>query len=209
MVELIATPAARDGVIARLQEHFARNDLDTAGFESRVERAERATTHKELLTALDGLPPLQALELSTTTNNALAAAPPPSTIHATLSAVTRGGRWKVPPYVQVRAVFGSVELDLTDVEFPAGEVVLDCRAVAGSVTITVDQFVAVSCEGHALLGSFSAVQHESSSRGNTRRVRIVGRAVLGSVDVVVRKRQGPLAQVGAALDEGIRGLLGR
>jgi hypothetical protein len=205
MVELIATPAARDGVIARLQDHFARNDLDTAGFESRVERAERATTHKELLAALDGLPPLQALERSP----ASTAAAPGQSIHATLSAVTRGGRWKVPPYVQVRAVFGSVELDLTDVEFPAGEVVLDCRAVAGSVTITVDQFVAVSCEGHALLGSFSAVQHESSSRGNTRRVRIVGRAVLGSVDVVVRKRQGPLAQVGAALDEGIRGLLGR
>lgn len=213
MAELIATPAARDAVIGRLKEHFARNDLDTAGFETRVEQAERAATQRELDQAVAGLPPLDNVALQKTAPAAVErvadAAAPGAIIRATLSAVTRGGRWVLPEQVQVHAFLGAVDLDLSDAEVPAAGTVVDCRATAGSITIVVDGDVDVSCEGNALLGSFSAIHHDHAGGRPRRRLRIVGRALLGSVDVVVKKRVGALEQVGARLDQGIRGLLGK
>ncbi len=187
---------ARDEAIERLQDHYARNDLDVEEFEQLVERAERATNDQELVRLFDGLPSLEP------------PAPPPgrvtATVRATLGSATRRGRWRVPSLVKVRAVLGSVELDLSDAELSAGETVLEVRALLGSVTLTVPEGLSVESEGDALLGSFDHLAQEPASRRDTRRLRVVGKATLGSVEIVVKKRAGVIDD----LKRTVRGLLG-
>lgn len=193
---LIATPLARDQTIAALQEHFARNHLEMDAFERRVELCERARSQSELNQALLGLPPLEALV-------AADAGRVTTTIQAMFASATRRGRFRVPTRLRVRAVLGNVELDLSEAELPAQEVVLEVGALFGSVTIIVPEGLAVDCEGNALFGSFDHVATSAASRRDARRLRIVGGARFGSVEIIVKKSAGVLAQ----LKSGLQGLL--
>lgn len=192
---LVATPANRDRAIERLQEHLARNHLELARFEELVEMAERATTDAELVALFDGLPELTALE---------ARGQVTTTINATFSTISRRGRFSATSKMVVRAVFGNVEIDLSEVELSRDETFLDLTAWFGNITITVPEGLAVDCEGSALFGSFDQVVLSSSSRRDPRRVRIRGTVRFGNVDIVIKKRSGVLQQIG----DGIRALLG-
>src|SRR5688500_14031698 len=110
---LVATPAARDRAIEQLQDHYARSHLELAEFERRVELAERATAAAQLVALCAGLPSFDAALVP--------AGKVTSTIGATLGSTSRRGRWRVPSYVRVRALLGSVELDLCDAELGRGD----------------------------------------------------------------------------------------
>lgn len=192
---LVATPAGRDRAIALLQDHYARNHLEVAEYERRVELAERATTDSALQALLRDLPSLEK------------PAPPgkvTSTVRAVLGATSRQGRWRVPSLVRVRAVMGRAELDLTEAEIATGETVIEVTAILGNVVVTVPEGLAVDMEGSAILGSFDQLVMAAASRRDGRRVRIIGRARLGSVEVVVRKKTGLLEDIKST----VRGLLG-
>lgn len=191
--ELIATPAAREETVAALQEHFARNHLEVADFERRVEMVERAGTKKELDRALAGLPALEV---------ALAPAAPGrvgTTVRAVLGSTSRRGDWRAPPRVRVVAVLGNAEIDLSTAVLSAGPTEVHVRAVLGNVRVIVPEGLAVECSGDAVLGSFDHLAQASSSRRDRRSVRIVGVAVFGSVEIVVKKRQGLLSGIKALL----------
>jgi hypothetical protein len=191
---LPAAPLARDEAIALLQEHYAVGNLEVAEFEKRVERAENARTDVELKQCLEGLPALAkpvALEKVST-----AAVP---SVSAVLGATTRRGRWSVPSRLRLRAILGSVEVDLCEAEFQQGETVIEVNVFLGSISITVPEGLAVECQGDALLGSFDHLGQQAGNRWDARRVRIVGHARLGSVEVLVKPRTGVL--------EGIKALI--
>jgi hypothetical protein len=190
---LVATPAGRDRAIERLQEHLARNNIDLERFEQLVEMAERATTDAQLLALFDGLPEISVSSGAVT-----------STINATFSAVARRGRFSATQHINARAVFGSIDIDLSEVELSREETILDVTAWFGSVTITVPEGLAVDCEGSALFGSFDQVVLSSSSKRDSRRLKIRGTVRFSSVDIVIKKRTGVLQQIG----DGIRALLG-
>lgn len=192
---LVATPAGRDRAIALLQDHYAKNHLEVAEYERRVELAERATTDAALAALFRDLPSL-ATDPS--------AGRVTSTVGALLGATSRRGRWRVPSLVRVRAVMGSVELDLTEAEIASGETVIEVTAILGNVVVTVPEGLAVDMEGSAILGSFDQLVMSAASRRDGRRVRIVGRARLGSVDVIVKKKTGLLEDIKST----VRGLLG-
>jgi hypothetical protein len=197
---LIATPVARDRAIEQLQEHFARSHIDVDALEALVERAERAKTDAELVALFDGLPVLA------TPTEALQVASPgrlSQPVRALLGSTSRRGRWRVPSLLRVRAWLGSVDLDLSEAELSRGDTVIEVHATLGSVTIVVPEGLAVECEGAAILGSFDHYDIGAQSGRDPRRVRIVGRALLGTVDVIVKKRSGALQQIG----EGIKALL--
>lgn len=178
---LVLTPAARDDAIARLQEHYARNHLETVDYERRVERAEQATTTAQLDEALAGLPPLD--------ENALVAreraGQRTTTVQALLSSASHRGRWRVPSRVVVSATLGSVELDLTDADI-SGDVDVDVNVMLGSVRIVVPDDLSVDMSGRAVLGSFDHLTQGGGKASSGRSVRVSGRCVLGSVEVVVR-----------------------
>lgn len=192
---LIATPVGRDRAIELLQEHYARNHLEVAEYERRVELAERATTESALAALFRDLPSLETEIVSGRVT---------STIGALLGATSRRGRWRVPSLVRVRAVLGSVELDLSEAEIASGETVIEVTAILGNVVVTVPEGLAVDMEGSAILGSFDQLVMSAASRKDGRRLRIVGRARLGSVDVIVKKKTGLLEDIKST----VRGLLG-
>jgi hypothetical protein len=195
---LVATPAGRDRAIALLQDHYARNHLEVAEYERRVELAERATSDAALNALLSDLPAI-ATEVAPEARGRVT-----STIGALLGATSRRGRWRVPSLVRVRAVMGSVELDLSDAEIASGETVIEVTAILGNVVVTVPEGLSVDMEGSAILGSFDQLVMGAASRRDTRRVRIIGRARLGSVDVIVKKKTGLLEDIKST----VRGLLG-
>lgn len=192
---LILTPAARDDAIARLSEHYARNHLETADFERRVERAENATTTAQLEEALAGLPSLDHTLARRERSGQVT-----TTVRALLSTSTHRGRWRVPSRVVVNATLGNVELDLVEADIPA-DVDIEVNALLGSVRIVVPEGLAVEMSGRAVLGSFDNLTQGASSRRDNRRVCIRGRCLLGSVEVVVRPgRRGLLATVKGLLE---------
>lgn len=193
---LILTPAARDEAIARLGEHYARNHLETADYERRVEQAERATTTAELDAALAGLPSLNDTALVPRERSGQLT----TTVQALLSSATHRGRWKVPSRVVVNATLGAVELDLVEAEI-AGEVEIEVKVLLGSVRIVVPEDLAVDVSGQAVLGSFDHLSQGSRASRDRRSVRITGKCLLGSVEVVVKPA--PRGLLGA-----VKGLLG-
>lgn len=200
-VAMVATPAGRDRAIEKLQEHYARNHLDVAEYERRVEKAERATTDAALVALFADLPALPALPAS---DGPAGPGRVTSTVGAILGSTSRRGAWRVPSLVRVRAILGSVEIDLCEAELAGGETVLEVTAILGNVVVTVPEGLAVEMEGSAILGSFDHLVMAAASRRDARRVRIVGSARLGSVDVIVRKKTGLLEEIKST----VRGLLG-
>ena len=196
---LIATPARRDEVIARLQDHYALNHIEVADFERLVERAERAATDAELLGLLENLPALPGA----TALVPAAAGQVTATVEARFGSTARRGRWRVPGRVVVRALFGDVELDLSEAELRRELTHIDVRVWKGHVRLLVPEGLAVESVGSALLGTFDQVTLAAASTRDPRRVRVEGRAVWGSVVVqVVRKKP-------ATLLAGLRALFGR
>jgi hypothetical protein len=191
---LVLTPAARDAAIAALQEHYAKNHLELADLELRLKKAEDARTTAELDDALAGLPAL-AGDLARRER----AGQRTTTVRAVLATTTHQGRWRVPSRVVVRALFGTVVLDLSEAEL-GGEVDIDVAATLGTVRIVVPEGLCVRTEGRALLGSFAHLDTLAASERDPRRVRIVGRALLGSVEIVVKPRK-------PSLLASVRGLL--
>lgn len=197
----VATPAGRDHAIERLQDHFAKNHLEVAEYERRVELAERATTDAALVALLADLPSLPSDRAIAVAGGAGRVT---ATVSATLGSASRRGRWRVPSLVKVRAVLGSVSLDLSEAELAAGETVLEVSALLGNVVVTVPEGLAVECEGSALLGSFDHLVQGAASRRDGRRLRIIGSARLASVDIIVKKKTGVLEEIKST----VRGLLG-
>lgn len=196
---LVATPAGRDRAIALLQDHYARSHLEVAEYERRVELAERATTDAALTALFADLPALPSPPGSETSSGRVT-----STVSALLGATSRRGRWRVPSLVKVRAVLGSIELDLSEAEIASGETVIEVTAILGNVVVTVPEGLAVDMEGSAILGSFDQLVMSAASRRDGRRLRIIGTARLGSVDVIVKKKTGLLEDIKST----VRGLLG-
>jgi hypothetical protein len=101
---------------------------------------------------------------------------------AIMSGARRMGRWVVPPnYVGV-AVMGGIELDLREAQFSEPEVTIHAYTLMGGIEITVPEDVDVDVSGVAFMGGFD---HNASGPGvpGAPRVRIIGFALLGGVDV--------------------------
>jgi hypothetical protein len=95
-----------------------------------------------------------------------------------------GGRFQMEDSYAALSVLGNLELDLRAVALGPGVTTLHVNAVLGSVEITVPPSLIVECQGRGVLGSFTGVSHVPAERGDDEPVlRIVGRAILGTVDV--------------------------
>lgn len=202
-----ALRAQRERVLERLSEGFVRDELGLEEFERRVDRAHAATDVDALSPLVDDIEPELARALpSLTTAPVLARTPDaaPTTTTAALAVPTartaggdslavfanveRRGRFELRDGARATAVFGNIELDLRDVELPAGVTTLYLRAVCGNIEITVPPTLAVECLGSGILGSFASVNRVPPRDEPGPRLRIVGSAVLGNVEVHTRPR---------------------
>lgn len=178
----------RREVIDRLSDAFAEDELDVAEFERRLAEAHRAEESAALDATVRGLKqrtmgPETALAVAPKTT-APAIMEAPKQVRVLLGSITRGGAWALPKRVEVNAVLGTAVLDLRQASLGPGVTELEVKATFGSIEIIVPPHFAVEVDGTAVLGSFDHLERAPASPGpQTPILRVVGRAVFGSVEV--------------------------
>lgn len=208
----VAISAARKQTIDRLTAAFVADELSLEEFEERVDRTYRGRSIQDFdaLTSDLAAPASPAIvqepapraivparsdpSLETTvalydSRPEMAAAPDARTI-AVLGNTERRGRFRIDGGHAVLSVLGNVELDLRNVVLAPGVTTLKVHAVLGNVEITVPPSLIVDCTGTGVLGSFSSINHVPEEQMADEPVlRIIGSAVLGSVEVRTRPMQ--------------------
>ena len=105
---------------------------------------------------------------------------------AVLGGAGRKGHWEPPALLRVLAVMGGVELDFREADLLEGVTEIEVVAFMGGVTITVPPDVDVQANGVGLLGGFTSVSNQAPE-ADAPRIEVRGWAVLGGVDVKVKK----------------------
>ncbi|WP_030346075.1 DUF1707 SHOCT-like domain-containing protein [Streptomyces sp. NRRL S-1022] len=194
--ELRASDADRDRVADILREALAEGRLTADEHAERVDGVLHAKTVGELEVFIRDLPAGHRRPAGP----ASAPAPPrpgpgaipaeaDANVVAVFSSAVRRGRWRAGRRVHAYAVFGSVEIDLSEAIFEYPEVVIKAVSVFGDVQVRVPENVSLRGTGGGVLGSFE-VSPLDSADPEAPVVHVDGWAVLGNVEA--RPRRGSL-----------------
>ncbi|CQR62124.1 DUF1707 SHOCT-like domain-containing protein [Streptomyces leeuwenhoekii] len=186
--ELRASDADRDRIADMLREALAEGRLTAEEHAERVEGVLAAKTVGELDVFVRDLPAAHGHRAAA----AYASAPhrpeagaipayPDDNVVAVFSGAVRRGRWRAGRRIHAWAVFGSVEIDLSEAIFEYQQVVVKAFSVFGSVEVRVPENVSLRGMGGGVLGSFE-VDTLDSADAEAPVVYIDGWAVLGSVE---------------------------
>ncbi|MGG2458479.1 DUF1707 SHOCT-like domain-containing protein [Streptomyces sp. RGM 3693] len=178
-----ASDADRDRIAEILREALAEGRLDAEEHAERIDVVYRAKTMGELEPVVRDLPAVGGRPQPDPAPHAYGpgAAVADQNLVAIFSAANRKGRWRVPPRINAVAIFGSVEIDLTEAVFPQQRVQINVTSVLGSVEIRVPENITLRSSGSGILGSFEVETHEAAD-GNAPEVDVNGFALLGSVE---------------------------
>lgn len=108
---------------------------------------------------------------------------------AIMSGTRRRGPWGVPAQFNAVALWGGVELDLTEASFATPTVTITAVAIMGGVEIVVPEDVTVVCSGIGIMGGFDDNARVQGPPGSPV-VRVNGLAFWGAVEI---KRAKPKA----------------
>ncbi|MDB4884287.1 MAG: hypothetical protein JWL95_3053 [Gemmatimonadetes bacterium] len=177
------SPAAREQVIAELTRRFASDELTMDEFERRA-AAVYAAASPAALTALTADLGQQLPRPTLRAGQAMV-------IGAVLGSVVRGGEISVPDKLEVRALLGNVELDLTHATFPPGVTEIELHAMMGNIEIQLPPHVGLEDHVSTVLGSFEYRRQPRASSWTEGSkiesvVRFTGRVIMSSVEVTVR-----------------------
>ncbi|RKE20922.1 DUF1707 domain-containing protein [Streptomyces sp. TLI_171] len=196
--ELRASDADRERIAELLRDAYAEGRLTVDEHAERIEAAYTARTFGELEPLTRDLPshpgPIRH-NLSKPPLDAPGPAPKPAlpparaeapTMVAVFGGAARKGRWRVGSHLKAVAVFGGVEIDLTDAVFESPEVVIEVIAVFGGVEVRVPENVSLHGGGTGIFGGFE-VREQTSADPYAPVVRIKGAAVFGGVEAKPRR----------------------
>ncbi|NDZ98059.1 cell wall-active antibiotics response protein, partial [Streptomyces sp. SID10116] len=105
---------------------------------------------------------------------------------AVLSGSVRRGRWRVGRRTHAYAVFGSVEIDLSEAIFEHRQVVIKAFAIFGSVEVRVPENVSLRGSGTGVLGSYEVDTLDSPDQ-DAPVVFVDGVAVMGSIEATPKR----------------------
>ncbi|MEU0681996.1 DUF1707 domain-containing protein [Streptomyces albogriseolus] len=184
--ELRASDADRDRIVDLLHEAHAEGRLTADEHAERVEGVLTAKTLGELERFIQDLPAAhqrRAAPFSAPVRPATGVFPvdPDDTVVAVFSAAARKGRWRTGRRIHAYAVFGSVEIDLSEALFDHQQVMIKAFSVFGSVEIRVPENVSLRGTGGGVLGAFE-VDPQDSPDDNAPVIYVDGWAILGSVE---------------------------
>ncbi|MFD4576995.1 DUF1707 domain-containing protein [Streptomyces sp. NPDC058417] len=199
--ELRASDADRDRVADILREALGEGRLTADEHAERVEGVLAAKTVGELDVFIRDLPaahdphgPLRATPArpasapNRPTPGAVPADPDDNLI-AVFSSSVRKGRWRAGRRIHAYAIFGSVEIDLSQALFEYQQVVVRAVSVFGNVEIRVPENVSLRGTGAGVLGNFEVVTLDSPEP-DAPVVYVDGWAVLGNIEA--RPKRGRL-----------------
>ncbi|MBT3151532.1 DUF1707 and DUF2154 domain-containing protein [Streptomyces sp. CHD11] len=213
--ELRASDADRDRIADILREALAEGRLTADEHAERVEGVLAAKTVGDLDVFVRDLPishQRRPGHASAPHRPAAGAIPMDAddNVVAVFSAAARKGRWRTGRRIHAYAVFGSVEIDLSEALFDHQQVMIKAYAVFGSVEIRVPANVSLRGTGGGVLGSFE-VDPLDATDDEAPVVFVDGWAVLGSIEA--RPRRGKLVadiidRVQRKVDKSLRRHLG-
>lgn len=181
-----ASDADRDRVADILREALAQGRLDAEEHSERIDGVYGAKTVGELERFVRDLPEGRR---GTPRPSPQPTPAPPHTMPGRLaenlvaifSSAVRRGRWRVGYRTTAFALFGSVEIDLTEALFERPEVTISATSIFGSVEIRVPENVSLRGTGTGVLGSYEVHTVEAAD-ANAPVVVVTGLALLGSVE---------------------------
>ncbi|WP_407913618.1 DUF1707 domain-containing protein [Kitasatospora sp. NE20-6] len=190
--ELRVSDADREQVADLLRDAYAEGRLTVDEHAERIEAAYTAKTFGDLAPLTRDLPaagrPFPAEKPAV--RHERPPLPPARqeapTMVAVFGGAERKGRWRVGSHLRAVAVFGGVDIDLTDAVFESPEVVIEVVAVFGGVDIKVPENVSLHGTGVGIFGGFS-VREQTSADPYAPVVRVKGAAVFGGCDARPRR----------------------
>lgn len=188
---LRASDADRDRIADILRDAMAEGRLDAEEHGERVEAVYRAKTQAELEPLVRDLPVPGG-------HREPAAAPSPGyapydagqaaqgaqetdSLVAVFSSSTRKGRWRVAPRVNAFALFGNVEIDLTEALFAQRLTTINATSIFGNVEVRVPENITLRGNGSGVLGNFEVRTLEAADP-EAPVVVVNGFAVLGNIE---------------------------
>ncbi|WAX78191.1 DUF1707 SHOCT-like domain-containing protein [Streptomyces sp. KMM 9044] len=209
--ELRVSDADRDRVADLLRDALAEGRLTPEEHSGRVEGVLAARTEGELEVFVRDLPGAhqrRATPAAVPGRPAAGAFPtePDDNVVAVFSAATRKGRRRAGRRIHVYAVFGSVEIDLSEAIFDHQQVVIKAFSVFGNVEVRVPENVSLRGMGGGVLGNFEVASLDTEDP-EAPVVYVDGWAVLGNVEA--RPRRGKLVadildRVQRSVDKSLR-----
>lgn len=188
-LSLRASDADRDHVAKLLGQAFSEGRLTAEEHAERTEGVYAAKTLGELRPYLAdlpvgfSLPSTGAVPATGGQGSAAAEVQAPDSVVAVFGEQRRRGRWLVRDGLEARAVFGSVELDLTEAVLEHRELTITAHSIFGEVVLRVPEGVMVINEGTAILGSRDfTLSEDQPYTAETPIVHVRGLSLCGSVE---------------------------
>lgn len=110
-----------------------------------------------------------------------------TTIVAIMAGAVRTGAWEPPARIQVFALMGGAELDFREADMLLGVTEVQVLALMGGAKIIVPPDVDLEVNGTGFMGGFENASNRADEP-DAPLLRVTGFAVMGGVEVKVRKR---------------------
>ncbi|MFB6678325.1 DUF1707 domain-containing protein [Streptomyces sp. NPDC056390] len=184
--DLRASDADRDRTADILREALAEGRLTAEEHAERIDGVYRAKTHAELEPLVRDLPGAHNQHrpaASSPAPNRPTAVPAVAdeNLVAVFSTSARKGRWRVGRRTHAYAVFGNIEIDLSEAIFEYQQVVIKAVSVFGNVEVRVPENISLRGSGGGVLGNFE-VDTLDSADPDAPVVYVDGIAVLGNIE---------------------------
>ncbi|GAA2242959.1 hypothetical protein GCM10010145_06690 [Streptomyces ruber] len=218
---LRASDADRDRIADLLRDALAEGRLTPDEHAERVEGVLGAKTVGELGVFVRDLPAAHAHASGAA---GVAPAPVPGRpapgsipvdaddhVVAVFGGATRKGRRRAGRRIHAYAIFGAVEIDLSEALFEHRQVMIRAISVFGSVEIRVPENVSLRGSGGGVLGTFE-VDTVDSGQIDAPVIYVEGMAVLGSIEAKPKRGKlvaDLLAQVSRKVEDRLRKHLDR
>lgn len=189
-----ASDADRDRIAEILREALAEGRLDTEEHAERIDAVYRAKTIGELTPLVRDLPagrqetprPAPGAAPHTAVPRSPCGAGGGENLVAIFSGASRKGRWRVGGRINAFALFGGVEIDLSEALFEQREIVINATAVFGGVEIKVPENVTLRGSGTGIMGGYDVRSLESADP-DAPVIVVRGAAVFGGVEAKPRR----------------------
>ena len=184
----------RERTVAALRDGAAEGRLTFDELARRAELAYTAVSREDLDELVADLPATRP-----------SAAPPERLARkrrrwniAVMGSSERRGHWRPSPDLVAVSVMGGVVLDLRDALIRDQDIVITALAVMGGIEIIVPEGIEVDVGGFAVMGGHEYRPGTEPVRPGTPMVRVRGYALMGGLEVKVKRSKRARAQ----LDQG-------
>jgi hypothetical protein len=190
-VQALAVEQAREQAIRILSDGFAYDALTEDEFEWRLGQLSFANSPAEVQALIADLPAAGANPLAASyAGGTYAGVPAPAEerIRGIMSEVRRGGVWRLPMRLRVRALMSNVRLDLRRAVIPPG-CVIEVSAMMAAVQIIVPPGLPVELDVSPIMGAARNDSERYPPTPGAPVVRVHGSAFMAEVSVRAREQR--------------------